>query len=158
MLTSTCLLHKAYLKMFHDANVLPRKMFDYIDKEMNCEDIGINMMVAKFLTDVNVPQPCLLSVKYKGQITNLEGAKGEYLLHESVECVCICVCVYMYVCVCVHIYVCVLVHVCVCVCTRVYVCVHVYACANAPKVEWMVWYALRGACKALMGSWYYCLK
>ena len=78
MLPGTWLIHKAYLKMFHDPNILPGQMFQYIDKGMNCEDIGMNMMVAKFLTDVNMPQPCLLTVKMKGKIINLEGSRGEF--------------------------------------------------------------------------------
>ena len=78
MLPTTCVMHKAYLEMYHDPTVLPRKMFDYIDEKMNCEDIGINMMVAKFLMDVNMPQASVLAVKNKGKIINLEGQSGKY--------------------------------------------------------------------------------
>ena len=65
-------LHKAYLEMFHDPRFLPRTTIDYIDHMMNCEDLAMCVMVAKFLEDIQQPQCAVLSVQPQGKISNLE--------------------------------------------------------------------------------------
>ena len=65
-------LHKAYLEMFHDPRILPRSIIDYIDNLMNCEDLAMCVMVAKFLEDIHQPQCAALSVQPQGNIANLE--------------------------------------------------------------------------------------
>ena len=65
-------LHKAYLEMFHDPRILPKTTIDYIDHMMNCEDLAICVMVAKFLEDIHQPQSAVLSVQTQGKITNME--------------------------------------------------------------------------------------
>lgn len=72
MLTSTAILHKAYLQMFFDEKVLPKGIIEYIDERKNCEDIAINVMVAKFLWDTGLRQPAALAVKPRREIKNLE--------------------------------------------------------------------------------------
>ena len=72
ILTSTAIIHKAYLKMFFDSNVLPKGMIDYIDKIKNCEDIALNIMVAKFLDDLGKTQAAALALKPKREVRNMD--------------------------------------------------------------------------------------
>ena len=72
ILTSTSILHKAYLEMFFDDNILPKGMIDYIDQRKNCEDIGINVMVTKFLQDLGHSHSAALAVKPSQEIRNME--------------------------------------------------------------------------------------
>ena len=74
ILTSTAILHKAYLQMFFDDDVLPKGMIEYIDERKNCEDIGINVMVAKFLMDLGQRQAAALAIKARRGIKNMEGS------------------------------------------------------------------------------------
>lgn len=71
--TGTAILHKAYLEMYFDPEVLPHGIFDYVNSIMNCEDLSMNVMVTKFLEDISWQQPAALAVKPIGQIQNLEG-------------------------------------------------------------------------------------
>ena len=77
ILTSTVIIHKAYLKMFFDGNVLPKGIIDYIDKIKNCEDIALNIMVAKFLDDLGKTQPAALALKPKREIRNMDHTMNE---------------------------------------------------------------------------------
>ena len=72
ILTSTAILHKAYLEMFFDDSILPKGMIEYIDERKNYEDIGINVMVAKFLQDLGHDQAAALAVKPRQEVINLE--------------------------------------------------------------------------------------
>ena len=60
--------------MFFDQRILPKGMIDYIDERRNCEDIGINIMVAKFLQDLDYRQAACLAVKPKREVKNLESS------------------------------------------------------------------------------------
>ena len=76
--TGTAILHKAYLEMFFDPKVLPKAMFDYVDKGRNCEDLAMNVMATKFLEDVSWHQPAALAYKPEGQIKNMEAVACKY--------------------------------------------------------------------------------
>ena len=68
----TALMHRAYLEMYHDPEILPKGMIKYINQVRNCEDIGMNVMVTKFLEDISWPQCSALSVVAHGKIKNLQ--------------------------------------------------------------------------------------
>ena len=72
ILTSTAILHKAYLQMFFDEHVLPKGMIQYIDKRKNCEDIAMNVMVARFLFDMGQRQAAALAVRPRREVRNME--------------------------------------------------------------------------------------
>lgn len=71
--TGTAILHRAYLEMYFDPEVLPRGILEYVNSIMNCEDLSMNAMATKFLEDTSWPQPAALAVKPIGEIRNLEG-------------------------------------------------------------------------------------
>lgn len=77
--TGTAILHKAYLEMYFDPEVLPRGILYYVDRIRNCEDLSMNVMVTKFLEDISWQQPAALAVKPIGQIHNLEGEACNHL-------------------------------------------------------------------------------
>ena len=77
--TGTAILHKAYLEMFFDPEVMPKAMFDYVNDGRNCEDLAMNVIATKFLEDVSWHQPAALSYKHKGQIKNMEALACEYM-------------------------------------------------------------------------------
>ena len=81
MITATAILHRAYLEMYFDPDVLPRGIFEYVDSNMNCEDLSMNVMVTKFLQDVSWQQPAALAVNPVGKIQNMEGEACNYYLH-----------------------------------------------------------------------------
>ena len=70
--TGTAIMHKVYLEMYHNPEILPKGMIEYIDQVQNCEDIGMNVMVTKFLEDVSWPQCSALSIVAHGKINNLQ--------------------------------------------------------------------------------------
>lgn len=72
ILTSTAILHKAYLQMFFDDHILPKGMIQYIDERKNCEDIAINIMVARFLFDVGQRQAAALAIRPRREVRNME--------------------------------------------------------------------------------------
>ena len=83
--TGTAIMNKVYLEMYHDPEILPKGMIEYIDQVQNCEDIGMNVMVTKFLEDVSWPQCSALSVVAHGRIKNLqEEARKQFLLMASI--------------------------------------------------------------------------
>ena len=71
--TGTAILHRAYLEMYFDRKVLSQRIFEYVNNNMNCEDLSMNVMVTNFLENVSWQQPAALAVKPIGQIQNLEG-------------------------------------------------------------------------------------
>ena len=71
--TGTAILHRAYLEMYFDSEMLPHEIFEYVNKNMNCEDLSMNVMVTKFLDDVSWQQPSALAVKPIGKVQNMEG-------------------------------------------------------------------------------------
>ena len=73
MISATFIMHRVYLEMFFDPEVLPRVMFEYVDSIKNCEDLGICVMVTKFLKEVSWPQCGVLAVVPSVKIINLEG-------------------------------------------------------------------------------------
>ena len=83
MITPHCILHRAYLELFNSPIFTPRAVLNYIDKEMNCDDIAINFVVSKFLELVAWPQASGLLVIPKHKITNLEKSSG--LLADSLQ-------------------------------------------------------------------------
>ena len=58
--------------MFFDDAILPKGMIQYIDARKNCEDIAINVMVAKFLVDVGQRQAAALAVRPRREVRNME--------------------------------------------------------------------------------------
>ena len=84
LIGATLILHRVYLEMFFDPEVLPRVMFEYIDNTMNCDDLGICVMVTKFLEDVSWPQCGVLAVKSSEVIKHLPG--GIYIVVLSIAC------------------------------------------------------------------------
>ena len=77
MITPQCIFHKAYLDLFNSPEFTPPQVLEYIDKEMNCDDIAINFVVSKFLKDVSWPQSSALAVTPKHRIKNLAGQSGK---------------------------------------------------------------------------------
>lgn len=82
--TGTAILHRAYLEMYFDRKVLPQGIFEYVNNNMNCEDLSMNVMVTNFLENVSWQQPAALAVKPIGQIQNLEGEACKYRDQEGV--------------------------------------------------------------------------
>lgn len=68
---NSCFIHKAYLEMYFDPNMLPHKALEYVEQRKNCEDILMSVMVTKFLKDTGRSQCGVLAVKTEW-ITNLE--------------------------------------------------------------------------------------
>ncbi len=85
ILTSTAILHKAYLQMFFDDTILPEGMIQYIDSRKNCEDIAVNVMVAKFLMDIGQRQAAALAVTPRREVRNMENTASK-TRSESVVC------------------------------------------------------------------------
>lgn len=79
--TGTAILHRAYLEMYFDRKVLPQGIFEYVNNNMNCEDLSMNVMVTEFLENVSWQQPAALAVKPIGQIQNLEGTACKYMYY-----------------------------------------------------------------------------
>ncbi len=76
MIGATLIMHRVYLDMFCDYNVLPRIVFEYIDEIMNCDDLAICVMVTKLLKEVSWPQAGMLTVVPTVTIKNLEEEGG----------------------------------------------------------------------------------
>ena len=88
--SASSFLHKAYLEMFHDPRFLPRTTIDYIDHVMNCEDLAMCVMVAKFLEDIHQPQCAVLSVEAQRKIDNLELMSTGKSIKLYMYVVCLC--------------------------------------------------------------------
>ena len=48
-------IHRAYLEMLFDPSRVPTEFIKYVDEVMNCDDLLMSMMVAKFQSDNNSP-------------------------------------------------------------------------------------------------------
>ncbi len=81
------IMHRVYLEMFSDHDVLPRSIFEYIDEIMNCDDLAICVMVTKFLKDVSWPQAGVLVVVPTVKIKNLD-KKGGHVVQQMLACYC----------------------------------------------------------------------
>lgn len=71
IMLNSCFLHRAYLEMYFDPQMVPGSLLDYVDSHQNCEDILMSIVVTKFLKDIGRPQCGALAVK-SGYINNLE--------------------------------------------------------------------------------------
>ena len=68
-------IHKAYLEMFFDPEMVPRDLLDYTDAKFNCEDILFSMMVTKFVQDANLAWSGGLCVEPRKKIRILDVCK-----------------------------------------------------------------------------------
>ena len=76
LISASFILHKVYLELFH-SSYLPSDVMTYINREMNCEDVAMCILVAQFLRDVSWPQSSVISVKPRVPLKNLEATTGE---------------------------------------------------------------------------------
>ena len=86
-ITPHSILHRAYLELFNSPIFTPTEVLNYIDKEMNCDDIAINFVVSKFLELVTWPQASALLVIPKHKIKNLEKSSGWLGITTCILCV-----------------------------------------------------------------------
>jgi len=84
--TGTAILHRVYLEMFFDKEVLPKGMIEYIDRIKNCEDIGMNVMVTNFLATVSWPQSSALSAVPHGSVQNMEAQTRKTVTFTRDDC------------------------------------------------------------------------
>ena len=78
MISATFIMSKTYLEMFHISHFLPNAIYKYIDKNMNCEDLAMCIMVTDFLRRMSFPQTCCVSVNAKQFPMNLEATNREF--------------------------------------------------------------------------------
>ena len=76
IMLNSCFLHKTYLKMYYDPVIIPMSLLDYVNLQMNCEDILMSIVVTKFLKDMGMSQSGVLAVK-SSWIGNLEDEARE---------------------------------------------------------------------------------
>ena len=79
MLMSACFVHKAYLELYFDTTIIPQSVLDFVNKERNCEDILLSVLVTKFLKDVGRPQCGVVAVEEKKPIRNLDTDRSEWV-------------------------------------------------------------------------------
>ncbi len=72
MLMTACFVHKAYLELYFDPQMIPQSVLDYVNSERNCEDILLSVLVSKFLKDIGRPQCGVVAVEEKKNIRNLD--------------------------------------------------------------------------------------
>ena len=60
------------------SHFLPNAIYKYIDKNMNCEDLAMCIMVTDFLRRMSFPQTCCVSVNAKQFPMNLEATNREF--------------------------------------------------------------------------------
>ena len=75
LISASFILHKVYFELFHSP-YLPSEVMSHINKEMNCEDIAMCILVSQFLRDVSWSQSSVISVKPKVTLRNLEAMTG----------------------------------------------------------------------------------
>ncbi|XP_011405217.2 PREDICTED: exostosin-like 2 [Amphimedon queenslandica] len=75
LISASFILHRVYLELFH-SSYLPGEIMTYINREMNCEDVAMCILVAQFLRDVAWPQSSVISVKPRVPLKNLEATTG----------------------------------------------------------------------------------
>ena len=71
IMLNSCFIHRTYLKMYYDPLIIPSSLLEYVNQQMNCEDILMSVTVTKFLKDIGKPQSGVLAVK-SSWIGNLE--------------------------------------------------------------------------------------
>ena len=72
MLMTACFVHKAYLELYFDPQMIPPSVLDYVNDERNCEDILLSVLVTKFLKDIGRAQCGVIAVEEKKAIKNLD--------------------------------------------------------------------------------------
>ena len=77
MLMTACFVHKTYLEIYFDPYMMPVSILDYVNKEKNCEDILLSVVVTKFLQDISHSQCGVIMVMEKHRITNLDDDRCE---------------------------------------------------------------------------------
>ena len=71
IMLNSCFLHRAYLEMYFDPQIVPHSLLEYVDEQKNCEDILMSIVATNFLKDIGRPQCGVLAVK-SGWVSNLE--------------------------------------------------------------------------------------
>ena len=85
VLTGAAFVHKQYIRMFNDHNIIPQEVHDLIDSRNNCEDIAMNIMVGRHLLgETGQPQCSGLFVR-PVKLQNLERETSELTLHDTLE-------------------------------------------------------------------------
>ena len=74
ILTGECFLHVSYLKLFN--STLPESIRVMIDSLQSCEDMAMNVLVARYLANSGQPQCPGLLVNHRKTIQNLEKNTG----------------------------------------------------------------------------------
>ena len=72
MLMTGCFVHKAYLELYFDPDMIPNSILDYVNAEMNCEDILLSVVVTKFLQDIGHSQSGVVTVEERKKIKHLD--------------------------------------------------------------------------------------
>ncbi len=72
IMQSPCFVHKAYLEMYFDPLMIPAGAVEYVEKQKNCEDILLSIVVTKFLQDMNMTQSGVMVIKNSLPIKILE--------------------------------------------------------------------------------------
>lgn len=70
-------IHKAYLEMYFDQEIVPASAVEYVKELGNCEDILLSIVVTKFLHDMNMMKSGVLVMKNSLSIKNLETKAGK---------------------------------------------------------------------------------
>ena len=84
-MTNVAFIHHMYLELF--TTTVPKKIKDYIVETTNGEDITMNVVVGKYLTEMGHPQSVGIAMtSNKKEIGNLSSA-----LNRTSEKACICV-------------------------------------------------------------------
>lgn len=73
LISANFLIHKAYMEMFYISEFINSSMVEYINQNMNCEDLGMCTMVADFLAKASYPQTSCVGLKPLHYPYNMEG-------------------------------------------------------------------------------------
>ncbi len=71
-------VHRAYLEMFFDPQLIPPGAVKLVKQLNNCEDILLSIVVTKFLHDINKPQCGVLTIKPSLSIKDLENEASKF--------------------------------------------------------------------------------
>ena len=66
-------VHRVYLEMYFDPDVVPAGAVEYVEELGNCEDILLNIVVTKFLHDMNMAKSGALLMKNSMAMKKLSG-------------------------------------------------------------------------------------
>lgn len=77
LISANFIVHKAYLEMFNMPEFINSSMTDYVNEQMNCEDLAMCTMVADFLSKVSYPQTSCVGMKAKHYPYNLEAQNSK---------------------------------------------------------------------------------